>query len=140
MVNAAGLVEFLFRSDENPAIFKTQNNKTMNQEKQILEDIINAFCLSTQNLRTAHELSGIKGQFFNGKRSNTQLRNLLLRAISNDKAKEIINQMPFPYIEIADRHYIKENTDTWKSILVPLEKKKGNRLECVTQSYTIFYR
>jgi hypothetical protein len=112
----------------------------MTQVKEILKDILEAFCLSSQNMNKVYKLSGIKGQLYNGKRNNYQLRDLLLRAINEDKAKEIINQMPFPYIETADRHSIKENTDTWENILVPLEKKRGNRLECVTQDYAIFYR
>ena len=112
----------------------------MNTAKNVLSEILDAFCLSTQNLDRAYRLSGIKCQLYNGKRSNAQLRKLLLRAISEDKAKEIINKMPFPYIEIADKHFIKENTDNWENILVPLENKKGYRLECITQDYIITYK
>ena len=112
----------------------------MAQAKQILSDILNAFCLSSENLKLVFELSGIKGQLYNVTRSNEQLRKILLRAISDDKAKEIINKIPFPYIQTANSQYIKENTDNWKNILVPLEKKKGNRLECITQNYVQFFK
>jgi len=108
--------------------------------KIILSDIVNAFCLSSQNLDRAYRLSGIKASFYNGKRSNEQLRKLLLRAITEDKAKEIINKMPFPYIETANGNWIKTDTDNFENILVPLEKKKGYRMECVSQNYTLSYR
>ena len=70
----------------------------MTTTKEILSDILNAHCLSTENTRKVYELSGIKAQLFNGKRNYYQIRNLLLRAISDEKAKEIINKMPFPFI------------------------------------------
>ncbi len=112
----------------------------MKKEKEILLDILNAFCLSTVNIEKVYKLSGIKGRLYNGKRSNDQLRRILIRAISNEKAKEIINKMPFPYIEKFYGNYIKEDRNKWEDILVPMGKKKGNRLECTTQDYVIFYK
>lgn len=110
--------------------------------KEILLDIMNAFCLSTQNLDKVYKLSGIKGRLYNGKRSNEQHRKIILRAITDDKAREIINQMPFPYIETAYGHYERERErlDYWEDILVPLPKIKGYRLECVSQNFATFYR
>lgn len=121
----------------------------MTQTKLILKDIMNAFCLSTQNLRRVHDLSGIGGNLYNGKRTNDKLRDILLRVIPEEKAKEIINKMGFPFIE---EYYGVEGTkniidsmhsDTgikWEDYLVPLERKRGYRMENVTKGSAIFYR
>lgn len=64
-----------------------------------LYDILHAHCLSTQRTDEVFMLSGIKGSLYNGKRDYCKLRSILLRAISEQKAKEIINQIPFPFIQ-----------------------------------------
>lgn len=109
--------------------------------KNILEDVMKAFCLSTQNLDKVYKLSGIKAQLYNGKRNYYQLRKLILRAITDDKAKEIINNMPFPYIETARGEYIRERKfEFWvDDVLVPLPKKKGYRMESMHHQYSIKY-
>jgi hypothetical protein len=111
--------------------------------KEVLNDIMNAFCLSSQNLDKVYKLSGIKAEFYNGKRTNEQLRRLLLRAINNDKAKEIINKMPFPYIETAGKIFEKREHDCHyfiENVLQELPKKKGYKIQCTTEPYRIFYR
>ena len=111
--------------------------------KEVLNDIMNAFCLSSQNLDKAYRLSGIKAEFYNGKRTNEQLRRLLLRAINDDKAKEIINNIPFPYIETADKIFEKREHDCHyfiENVLQELPKKKGYKIQCTTDPYTIFYK
>lgn len=108
----------------------------MTQAKEILKDILDAFCLSTQNTNKVYKLSGIKSPLFNGKRNYDQIRALLLRAISEDKAKEIINQMPFPFISVHSGVWINDITKRdFEEILVPLEKKKGYRMENVTTGW-----
>jgi hypothetical protein len=111
--------------------------------KKVLLDIMNAFCLSSVNLDKVYKLSGIKARLYNGKRSNEQLRKVLLRAISNEKAKEIINQMPFPYIETADKIFEKQERDChWfiENTLTEIPKKRGNKIECPTSNYSIYYK
>jgi hypothetical protein len=111
--------------------------------KEVLNDIMNAFCLSSVNLDKVYKLSGINARLYNGKRTNEQLRKLLLRAISNDKAKEIINQMPFPFIETADKIFEKQEKDCHyyiENVLTELQKKRGNKIECPTSNYSIFYK
>ena len=111
--------------------------------KQILDDILNAFCLSSVNLDKVYKLSGINAKLYNGKRSNDQLRKLLLRAITNEKAKEIINQMPFPFIETADKIFEKQTRDCYyyiDNVLMELPKKRGYSIECSTSNYKIFYK
>ena len=124
----------------------------MKQTKIILDDILNSFCLSSQNLNRVYKLSGIKAQLYNGKRSNDKLRAILLRAISEDKAQEIVNKMPFPFIEeykgteelkeFINNTHIKSHHSgcKWEDILVPIEKKRGHRIECITQNYAMYYR
>lgn len=73
--------------------------------KDILYDIMCAFCLDTQNTNAVIKLAGIKANIFNGKRDWWKIRKLLIRAIPEEKAKEIINAMPFPFVE---RYYPKE--------------------------------
>jgi hypothetical protein len=111
--------------------------------KEVLNDIMNAFCLSSQNLDKVYGLSGIKAEFYNGKRTNEQLRRILLRAINDEKAKEIINKIPFAYIETADKIFEKNKRDCYyyiENVLQELPKKSGYRIECTTNPYTIFYK
>lgn len=114
--------------------------------KQILEEILNSFCLSSENLKKVYKLSGIKAQLYNGKRSNEQLKKLLLRAISEEKAKLIINEMPHPFIETYHgKEYLKEFIDgmikkpkRWEEeVLSPI---KLGRIENITKGYSIIYK
>lgn len=73
--------------------------------KDILYDIMCAFCRDTENTDKVIKLAGIKARVFNGKRDWWTIRKLLMRAISEEKAKEIINAMPFPFVE---RYYRQE--------------------------------
>jgi hypothetical protein len=111
--------------------------------KEVLSDILNAFCFESERIQQVYNLSGIKAQLYNGKRSNDRCKKLLLRAISKDKAKEIINNIPFPYIETADKIFEKREHDHHyyiKNVLQELPKKKGYKIQCTTEPYTIFYR
>jgi hypothetical protein len=67
--------------------------------KLILKDILTTNIFRNLNIDKVYRLSGIKGKLYNGKRSNDKQSNILLRAINEQKAKEIVNQMPFPYIQ-----------------------------------------
>lgn len=71
----------------------------MTKAKDILYDIMCAFCLDSQNTQKVIKLAGIKAQVYNGKRDWWKIRKLLQRAIPEDRARAIINQMPFPFIE-----------------------------------------
>lgn len=73
--------------------------------KDILYDIMCAFCMDTENTDKVIKLAGIKARVFNGKRDWWTIRKLLMRAISEEKTKEIINAMPFPFVE---RYYPQE--------------------------------
>ncbi len=111
--------------------------------KEVLKDILNAFCLQSQNIDKVYKLSGIKAPIYNGKRSSDKCKAILLRAISNNKAKEIINQMPFPYIETADKIFEKNQRNCHfyiDNVLQELPKKRGNKIECTTEPYSVFYR
>lgn len=66
--------------------------------KTTLRSILTAFCLSSQNIKKVQKLTGITN-LWNGKRTTDQAVNILVRAIPDHKAKEIINAMPFPFIE-----------------------------------------
>ena len=124
------------------------------QVKDILLDILNAHCMTTENLNKAYKLSGIKANLYNGKRDYYKLRRLFIRAISNDTAKYIINNMPFPYIENYNgTEYLREfieskyppieqigRIDYWiDEVLIPITKKAGQYIECVTANYSIHY-
>ncbi|MCA6368267.1 MAG: hypothetical protein IM631_12180 [Cytophagales bacterium] len=103
-----------------------------------LYDILHAHCLSSQCTDEVFRLSGIKGRLYNGKRDYWQLRNILLRAISEQKAREIINQIPFPFIQnyypgeddaqVFFSQSIQENRVSWfwmDDVLAPLTTPKG---------------
>jgi hypothetical protein len=110
-----------------------------------LYDILHAHCLSTQRTDEVFRLSGIKGNLYNGKRDYWQLRNILLRAISEQKARDIINQIPFPFIQkyypgeddaqVFFSRSIQTNRISWfwmDDVLAPLTTPKGTgRIESV---------
>jgi hypothetical protein len=120
--------------------------------KDTLEEIMNAFCMCSENIQKVYNLSGIKAQLYNGKRTREQLIKLLLRAINEEKAKEIVNKIPFPFIaEYHGTEYMKEFIDNtiitkrecgfWETnVLAPLKIKRGYRMENVTQDYATQYR
>jgi hypothetical protein len=64
-----------------------------------LYDILHSYCLASERTNDVIRLAGVKATVFNGKRDYWKARNILLRAISEQKAQEIINQMPFPFIQ-----------------------------------------
>ena len=72
-----------------------------------LHDILHSFCLSTQRTNDVIRLAGVKAKVFNGKRDYWKVRQILLRAISEQKAQEIINQMAFPFV----RNYYRGEDD-----------------------------
>jgi hypothetical protein len=124
------------------------------QVKDVLLDILNAHCMTTENLNKAYKLSGIKASLYNGKRDYYKVRRLFIRAISNNTAKYIINNMPFPFIEDYNgTEYLREfieskqhprsrigRIDYWiNEVLIPIPKKAGQCIECVTEKYSIHY-
>lgn len=120
--------------------------------KQILYDILHAFCMDTQNTNKVIKLTGIKGRIYNGKRDYWAIRKLIIRAITEQKAQEIINNMPFPFIEhwtpTEDKHKAwmdelfpsLDEHETFefysKNVLCPIPMIAGQRMEN-TRGYSI---
>lgn len=118
--------------------------------KAVLYDIIHAHCLTSQNTDRVIKFLGIKN-IFNGKRDFWHLRKLLLRVTSEQKARDIVNLMPFPFIEGYHKNeraaqiffsapiQQTRDSDYWvDNVLVPISKK-GQRIESIT-GYGIFLR
>jgi len=111
--------------------------------KAVLYDIIHADCLTTQNTNRVIAILGIKNLLY-GKRDYWHLRKLLLRVTSEQKAREIVNLMPFPFIEEYRKNEraaqiffsapIQQTRDFryWvDNVLAPISKK-GQRIESRT--------
>jgi hypothetical protein len=103
-----------------------------------LYDILHSFCLASERTNDVIRLAGVKAKVFNGKRDYWKVRNILLRAISEQKAQEIINQIPFPFIQkyypgeddaqVFFSQSIQENRVSWfwmDDVLAPLTTPKG---------------
>lgn len=115
----------------------------MKQEKIILADILEAFCLKSENIKKVCELTGVKS-IWNGKRTQAQATKLLVRALSEEQAKDVINKMPFPFIGIYDplerptqgmfKQMFPPNRDSYywiEDVLAPINKR-GRILSSVT--------
>jgi hypothetical protein len=123
----------------------------MGNEKEILKSILNAFCLQSENIKKVCNLAGINS-IWNGKRTTNQAVNILIRAISNEKARYIINSMPFPFIEEYSpieqvtqdtlKHIHKPTRDSffWIDSVVSPITKKGERIESVITGNATFLR
>ena len=93
--------------------------------KEILFSIMNAHC-KNHNFDIAIKILGIPmGKFVNN--TMTKCKEMLLDAITEDQAKEVINQMPFPYIETAigyyGNHYSGINSIYWINDVLVQRKK-----------------
>ena len=68
--------------------------------KQILSEILDAHCLYSENRRKVIKLANLNSQdIFNGQNDYYQVRNTILNNLNDDKAAEIVNAIPFPFIE-----------------------------------------
>jgi len=116
--------------------------------KEILYDILHAHCLTTQNTDKVIKLAGIPTSIYNGKRDYWMIRKMILRIVSEERARQIINAMPYSFIENWSRKEDKHkawiramfpemfritNLDTFTfyrdNVLQPLPLKAGYRME-----------
>lgn len=92
-------------------------NKPATPAKAVLCDVLHAHCLYSQNIDEVIRLAGVSESIYNGKRNYSQIRELILRAMSEEKAREILNQMPFPFIEDWSWNYDKHQS--WIKAMFP---------------------
>jgi hypothetical protein len=132
-----------------------------NQVKQTLVDILDAFCLTTENRSKVMKLANIPSEsIFDGVNDYYQQREKILSLINEDTAKSIINQMPFPFI----KDYYKDETKAQKAftpyfdilhrsngfgqssmywinnVLCELPKKKGYQIRSEITQYAIIIK
>jgi len=68
--------------------------------KEIIKDIIEAHCLYSQNQKKVMMLADINSaEIYNGGNDYYQIIDKILNKVSEEKAKEIVNQMPFPFMQ-----------------------------------------
>ena len=128
------------------------NNAAPNP-KEILHEILNAFCLVSQNTNKVRKLTGIEIEIPREGMYITEMHKIILSKITDEQAKDVINKMPFCYIENYSRtgdefkekveklHNKEKSCHFWiENVLSELPKKKGYAIENPRTGFKTFYR
>lgn len=66
--------------------------------KQTLKDIMTAFCFHFQNTQKVIKMAKIENPY-NGQKGHDEIVEFVLNQINEESAKEIVNKIPFPFVE-----------------------------------------